>query len=1051
MSKYADDTLVRVGRTWFLKSHDRFIDFTIYKPVLFQVLLKANYYSPEEVKARGMRWVTIRGARVLLQGVGDSWVVVGGAGGKLNHMKIDRILSKEDYSEKRKEKEKQKRDAGRELTPEEKAAEQKKSEERRQQEAAALTDYAKKVTELTGGSVQITPENIKKVESAANKEIAFNRKVMRAMLTPEEVEKIREAAKDHVKKQKRYRDIGEKRDLKSEKDMQTHIDKEIDRRVKRNVKEKIHDIERKATQRIAHDMLDVGVTGGTDSAMDLDKAKEVLKFKRDFKNKMKEIYGETEEDNKAYRVGMTYAGDMESDFDSILDEVKRDIETEKNIEFYDKIDAKYDQVNKHIDKAASSALNGIMADAYGTGAYFNSSMVKELGIDAVARAIAYKIQTDGRSDVVREALVRHSNRVRLKTVSEALENADDAVDNTKGIMDLADGDDNAYSKATANGYAIRHRTQALQELAGAAGSLRAMAHMIDALEDPPNDLLQIDMGRDLAKAHRRAKRAGLKSDQYSIKRQSNGRLMAEIKSSSLTPFFDNSHETNIMKQKLNAIKRHELNTGKVSDGIKPEYGWSKDAPDAQEAGYRFATERGRSLLDFKAGLGKTFVTANLVADAVKQGKKTLIAVPANLKEQQLAELRKFTNPDIGDQIKSSFDYTSRGGVKELGQDERRARYNEGGVHIISHNALINDKESLMNAGFENIIVDEVHQIINSKLGDNDKKVNSATYRSLKELSQNANSFTAMTGTPIKTHKVELKKIADIVDPNNNLGSNTEFVKRHEGINQATSAFQSSETEALRKEVSGLTYSQGYELKPKLVSKDVKVSVSPEQKRRIKQIQEEYALENLKGNKNAAAKRDIDLWRNTHLTGGIDNPKFQSIVQDIQNNQQNKKGLLFFSQGAATEGVKAYTKNLNKVFGEGTAEGVSSKTSATQLKRLKERINDPNDPLRFLVGTETLATGHNLQGATFIHHVDIPQSKAQSDQQDARSYRKGQESDVDTVHFHSNDPNDINKRFNFKRKTKESQLVGNESSVAGIDDGGFGAMLHQVSKEMGVGA
>jgi hypothetical protein len=1045
--KYKPDTLIKVGRTWFFKSLDnKLVSFRVHRPEVFKILVKGKYYSPDEVKARGMRWVTIRGARVLLQGVGDGWVVVGGAGGKLNHMKIDRILSKEDYAEKRKEKEKQRKDIGRELTPEEKAAEQAKSEERKKQETAALTSYVQKVNALAGNKLDITAENINRVESAAGKEVDFNRKVMRAMLSPEEIEKIREQAKDYVSKQKRYRDIGEKRDTKTEKDMQTHIDKEIDRQVKRKVKEKTRQIEHQATQRIAHDMLDVGIKDKElSTAIDLEKAKKILKYKRDFKKTMKDIYGETEADDASYKVGMTYAGDMESDYDGILEQVKNDIETEKNIEFYDKIDKKYEQLHKHIDKSAAAALNGIMADSYGTGAFFNSNMVKELGIDAVSRAIAYKIQIDGRADSVKEALVRHSNNVRLKTVEKALKNADQAMESTQDILDLADGDDTVYSKATANGYAIRHRTQAMQELAGAAGSLRAMAHMIDALEDPPNDLLQIDMGRDLSKAKRRMNRAGLKNDQYSIKKQSNGRLMAEIKSSSLTPFFENSHETNLMKQKLNKIKRHEMNTGHVSDGIKPEYTWSKDAPDAQEAGYRFAKERGRALLDFKAGLGKTFITANIVADAVKEGKKVLIAVPANLKGQQVKELQKFTMADIGDQVKSSFNFTRTGGMEELSPEDRLARYNEPGVHVVSHNALINDKEALMNAGFDVIVADEVHQMINSKLGDNEKKVSSRTYRSLKELSANAESMVAMTGTPIKKHKVELKKLADLVDPDNNLGSNTEFVKRHAGINQTTSAFQSSETEALRKEVSNFTYSQGYTLRPKHNVTEQKITMSPEQRRRMSQIQQQYAIDTAKGNKNAAATRDIDLWRNTHLTGGVNNPKFQAIINDIQTNGKDQKGLLFFSQGAATEGVAQYAKQLNQVFGEGRAEAVSSKTSATKLERLKAKINDPNDPLRFLVGTETLSTGHNLQGAGFVHHVDIPMSKAQSDQQEARMYRKGQEKDVRTVHFYANDPNDINKRFNYKKATKEAELVGNESAVAGLDDSGFGATLRQVSE------
>ena len=346
--------------------------------------------------------------------------------------------------------------------------------------------------------------------------------------------------------------------------MQAHVDKEINRRINRHVKNKLYNIEQQATRTIASSMLDVKINAKYKDAIDLEKAKEILKYRRNFKNKVKEIYGDKDDkDLTAYRVGMSYAGNLGSNYDDIIEEVRRDIEVEKNIEFYDKINEKYEQVHKYIDKSAASALNGIMADTYGTGAYFNADMVKELGINAVSRAIAYKIQRDGKSDIIKEALIIHSNNVRLKTVNQALNNANKSIENTKDILKLANGENSVYSKTVANGYAIRHRTKALQELSGAAGSLRAMAHLIEALDDPPNDLLQIDMGSDLILARRRMKRAGLKSEYYSLKKQNNGRYMAVIKSTSLLPFFEDSHETNMLKNELNAIKRHELNTGRT--------------------------------------------------------------------------------------------------------------------------------------------------------------------------------------------------------------------------------------------------------------------------------------------------------------------------------------------------------------------------------------------------------------------------------------------------------------------------------------------------------
>ncbi len=79
-----EGTIVPFQKSWYVVTGGEMVKMEW----RFEPMLKADvkYYSSEEVKARGMRWVTIRGSRVLLQGTADGgWVVVGGAGGKLNH------------------------------------------------------------------------------------------------------------------------------------------------------------------------------------------------------------------------------------------------------------------------------------------------------------------------------------------------------------------------------------------------------------------------------------------------------------------------------------------------------------------------------------------------------------------------------------------------------------------------------------------------------------------------------------------------------------------------------------------------------------------------------------------------------------------------------------------------------------------------------------------------------------------------------------------------------------------------------------------------------
>ena len=115
-----EDTLLKhMDGTWHLYRDEKLTRFYWFHG-LEEVVKAKTYYSADEIKAKGMRWVTIRGARVLVQGLeGGGFAVVGGAGGKLNHLKIDKIMDKKEYSERRKKVEKKRKEDLRELSKEE--------------------------------------------------------------------------------------------------------------------------------------------------------------------------------------------------------------------------------------------------------------------------------------------------------------------------------------------------------------------------------------------------------------------------------------------------------------------------------------------------------------------------------------------------------------------------------------------------------------------------------------------------------------------------------------------------------------------------------------------------------------------------------------------------------------------------------------------------------------------------------------------------------------------------------------------------------------------
>jgi len=990
-----------------------------------------RYYSPDEIKARGMRWVTINGAHVLIQGVGDGegYVVVGGAGGKLNHFKIDRLMSEEEYADRQKRrKEQRNREEVRSITKEDLAEERRKTREQRKARKAIKQAYQQEVSRIVGEDLS-------------------------ALIEESEMKAMQEKAEERAAKRLNRERVAPKgeRSKKEEK----AVEQEMEKATKKKKQAVAKSLEHKAMETLANQFsssdefgsqkeIDPATREDIMEVLDEEKSKEILKAKREMKKKLKEVSGaEAEKDYESMKVGEVFAGkDMGSTDEEIMEEVRQNIETAKNIEFYDRINPSYDKIKKHIDAGAAGALNGVVSDAYGLGAMFDENIVKELGVEAMARAIASKIQIDGRGQAARDALVDYMDKNREKTVDEAMERADEAIDNTIAIKELAEDSEDGpavFSKQVANGYSIRHHLEAQQSLGTAAGSLRAAAHLVNALEDPPNEIIQIDLGRDLASARKRMQRAGLETNQYKMRKNAKGRYVGEVPSSELAPLFEKNHEERKKDKKLDDIKAHRSNTGQSPSEmglpLDPKFGWKSPA---QEAGFRFVREQKKSILDFEAGIGKTFVSGAAIGHAMANegAKRILVAVPATLKEQGREELRKFLLDNYGDKIRTD--------KQSWSPDKRRSQYDLEGIHIVSHDALVNDADSLSKHDWDMVVADEVHQMTNAKKND----PGSGRYRQLEKFMHKADRGIAMTGTPIKSNKREAHRLVRLMNPNHDLGSEGSFDNRHKNIGHGTSAFADSEREAFRQEMSRYSYSQNMHLPVTNTKENTKVDLIPEQRDAIRKAQEQYKRESDNKEKGAASRRDQNMWRVTHLTGGRNNPKFKAIVDDIRENREGQRGLLFFSQGTATMGASRYAKQLNEEFGEGTAVAISSSTSRKKVEKLKRRINEknPDDPLRFLVGTETLATGHNIQGAEFIHHVDVPVSQAQAGQQEARAYRTGQESDVVTKSFYSGDPNDINKRYNFLNTARESDVMGNPNDAATLDDGGFGVTLREFEKE-----
>lgn len=980
------------------------------------VKIKKNY-SSEELKNLNMRWVTIRGNHVLVQGMSDgSYVVVGGAGGKLNHMRIDSLLSPKEYAARRKEK---KSAQLVDLTEEEIKEQAKQRKEEITQKKAARSSYETTVKEILG----IDAEDFK------------------ASISAQEMDELYADAKKKVARKKKLEEGVEPKKEDIEEEAQELIDERLNEEVKK--------AEKTALDTLADDFFGEDIEEDTKEDLkkriDSDTAMEILKARKMFRATLKGI-NKPEKRKKRLSFTDTYAKSEDFKDEEILQEVKQHIETQQNVRLYEHLDRQSEAIQKHIDSGGAEALNGIVGDVYPGGAVLSSEIVQALGMDACVQIIANKLYSDGNAEKVKEALIRFTQKNNSKTVKSALKEMEIRFHNADVIRDMSgkeDDPDAILSVASANGYALRQLTRGQHILGSAVGSLRSSAHLINAIEEGAQDKVFIDMGNNLARARKNAIKAGFKRGEYKMKSQVGGKnFIMEIPKKSCEKFFDNNKAVKAERTKLDRIKSLQENDGYIPDGIKE--GIKLDP--SQEAALRFFNESEKVLLDFEAGLGKTAIAYAAIAEAMnnKGVKKVLFVTPAKLRTQTSEESKVFLDKEHQKHVMNTDGKTIA---------ERKAIYAQEGIHFIGHDQLRTDAKHLKEAGYDMIVVDEIHEMTNQRDTSGGGKADSGRYRGMMTLSDIPLKI-GMSGTNIKSSKKEYYKKINFIDPDHDLGTMKEFESRYKGLNQGSNAFQDSSNDAFRKESAKYSFTQKKKLKIQNYQEEIREPMTPSQKKAYKAseklyIEEKNSLSERKS-KGAAARRDVrnyDIVHNGY--GQFENSKMSSIVNKMDTVHDGEKAVIHCYRKKA---IKTAVKELEAKYGKGSVAVIDGDSSRGHVSKTKAAYNDPSNKLRFLIGTKSVEAGLNLQhGGRVTFHLDVPLDEASKEQREGRQFRRGQESDCHSYMLVTETPFDINKVDQMQRKGREMRILGNPSTVESNDENGFLTMLNQVEKEQGYGA
>ena len=348
-------------------------------------------------------------------------------------------------------------------------------------------------------------------------------------------------------------------------------------------------------------------------------AMEVMKARQKMKRELKKIESDKEAAVYLTKVNVNKqltSADLNEVPDAVIEkQIKDMVETQKNIELYDRMDAASLSSQKFVDEGAADSFNGLVGDLFGTGTVFDADLVRNIGVEGLARIVAAKVANDGKRDQVLKALTNFAEQKRLQIVDGALKESDRRRGFKKDLMKAVGSVDDAAAMETwsnAMRFCQRQTAQEGRVLGTAIGSLRAVAHVINALEEPSRQIITFPAGDTVDGAKAKMRRAGLKVSEGDYKVDFvSGKAMVTLASHKIDKIIDSSKQAIRQNQTINDIKAGKMNDGYKPPGIAQSFidkrtgsSTALKLKGAQESAVRLFRETGKVMMDQEAGLGK---------------------------------------------------------------------------------------------------------------------------------------------------------------------------------------------------------------------------------------------------------------------------------------------------------------------------------------------------------------------------------------------------------------------------------------------------------------
>jgi superfamily II DNA or RNA helicase len=621
------------------------------------------------------------------------------------------------------------------------------------------------------------------------------------------------------------------------------------------------------------------------------------------------------------------------------------------------------RLTRYIASGGEKAVNEVYRAVLGKS--LDPAIVNKIGIDNALKLLVRQAEKDGKIKVLTEALDRLRSRELSLTMRQSISASRRRLAWAGFVSDSAE---TGVSKRAAQLLRARNIAEARRELGDALGYSETLKRMADLLTNKSirmGDVMAVQAGgaKDLDKL---AQSLGLSTGQYArvkvdgqnlliVKQQGMNKMMRDASPDTLLQLSDKLKRIRAGSSNregwLPAYFKDEIRD-KVTDRWVP-----MKLRDDQQTGIRFVKEAERAFLHFEPGAGKTNTAIGAITELYAEGKvkKALIVVPSNLVRQFDEEVSHFT----------TLDKKQHMGMGTQGPERRAVLYMQDRlITVISHNQFVRDAEVLKKAGFDMVVVDEVHLM-------RDKGM-----ELLKQIE--SRYAVAMTGTAVKNKIADIYDAVDWLKPGT-LSSRREFEQKFSQVTRSTSVYEDAMLQELRNLVRPLVLTKESKVPGRLEEIQRTYRLTEQQSSRLLSM-EARSAEAVKAGTKSRSQAAAQLMRQASavINGGRpeSNAKFAVMKNIIESNPEERM-IVFVSD---RRGLNTIRDGLGE-----EAAYYTGRLSRSQKYEMLESFRIGEGP-RVLVLTDAGRTGLNLEKCNHVIMWDTPASYSDYMQRVARAWR-----------------------------------------------------------------